>query len=497
MNMFNFKSSDTRFAFIQGDNSVLVYRLQGKNIKMVLSFALEKINLSLEEIKKQYPEIIKSTNLWILSGSRAEILTADKAPLTKQEMFEYAKWKIQDMITLPMQDIVYDILTNNSIKQPYFSKFLTAVVVKRTVRDEILTSFRNHKIPLQAIDTMQTAIRDMFVMLDESNNKPIAFLNLTEKGAQVSIYLEGGLILSRHIDLSKFNEEVLSEEDLNSIFEKLTLEIQRNLDFLDRQHSITEFEYMLFSMPKTESFKKLQIQLCEYFSIKALDNLTKLPSFEYEENIPIEAIASFMRGNKVSEVINLMPVEVAETSLKHDAKRILMFLSMAGFIMAIGGGVYEYRHRTLSQENEQIKVEIEKLNTDIQKLKSVPFTVEPNLQKDITSLIQTKDMLLKLQAGSQNDKNSLFPQFMYEVGAASLASNVFLSSIEFTKNGVMLKGYCLDKKTFSQFLNKLQQANSLNGKSLRSISMSENSENNRFDFVISSQESSGTLGGKP
>lgn len=494
MSILNFKRNDTKFAFIESNNTVSLYKLKAKTVSYVTSCERGALLSFLEKVKKDHSEILKSTNLWILDNARIE--NAEKAPLTKQEMLEYARWKLQDVVDLPMQDVAYDILTNNGLEPDFFQKILTAVVVKKTIRDDIIKEFKSVKIPLHAIDCMQTALIDFFKKVDDAVN-PVGFLKVDSSSATMSVYWAGGIVLSRHIELPKLLE--LEQESnteakmaiLQLVIDRLNLELQRNIDFLGRQYKVNQFEKMVFSLPSEEIFENLKSQVKEYFTIKELDFTQHLDIHaEQEQNIAFEVLAMFYRGQKTNETINLLPTDSPETTLLQDAKKVVMFACLAGLGCAIVGGVYEWRARATGVEVEDIKKDNVQLMTDIEKMKSKPVVGDETIQKEINSLLQTKDTLLQLQSQQKQDMNHLFAQFMSEVATTAKSSGIYLQQIQYSQQGVLLRGYSLDRQAFAGFLAKLQNSPSLGGKSLKSISMGQNSQNNRFEFIISSEEAS-------
>lgn len=499
MKFFKLTTNSHRFAFIESEKNILVYRLEGNCIEKISSFKFDKLKASLEDLKKNHPEIQKSNNSWILGSARSEILTIEKAPLNKQELFEYARWKIQEMIEFPIDDAAYDILSNNSLKHPYFGKYLTAVVTKKSVQEDIANTFKHAKVPLATIDSLQTSFRDVFMWVAETNNnKPLAFLKFNSTSVQINIYLEAALVLSRHVELPRLSDfrQESSEEDKEALTEKLILELQRTIDLLDRQHDIHDFEYIYFSSPKNKNFHLIEEKICDYFSLKSLSGLESVHVYEMKnEESSLEIQACFLRGTKISELINLIPQTQKESSLTQDLKKVVMFASLAGVVLASIGSFYEYKVKQLVAEQKEMKEGNDKLSADIEKLKSAPVSVDTSIQKDVNDLLQTKDSLLQYQNNKSDVNTPLYPKFMYELAMAAKEKEVYLTKLQFTQTDLYLEGYCLNKLIFSQFIQELQKSSSVNGKFLKSVSLAQDAKTNRYNFVISSYEQGETHSG--
>ncbi|HEY6437026.1 MAG TPA: hypothetical protein VIY47_10570, partial [Ignavibacteriaceae bacterium] len=118
--MFIFKKQKKEFLFYEQESLVLVYEKVANKIHKIFEFTFESLADSLEKLKKSHPGLSNAICYWILDGRLESI---EKTPLNKEEMLNYAKWKIQEMVDVPMHDISFDILTNNFAEANFFKKF--------------------------------------------------------------------------------------------------------------------------------------------------------------------------------------------------------------------------------------------------------------------------------------------------------------------------------------------------------------------------------------
>lgn len=488
--MFKINKNNTEFLFYESKEVVSVFKSQGGEVTKISEFDLVRLSIALDQIKKEHPLIIKSKNAWFLNA-RAE--SVEKVPLSKEEMHSYAKWKIQDMVDVPMHDISYALLTNNAMESEFFKKHATAIIVKKSRIDFILKAFNNAKIRLEVIDSKATAILDFLVDKKVIEKKSLAFFEIEEDKAFMYVYYDSGLVFERMIEIPALKDLTIdNEEAYRSVIDKLCLEIQRNVDFLDRQHGIQHFENITYSFPEGEIFSKLAKELAEYFNVIKVD-LSQICSYSpaFGEKIPPFVLGCFERGNAKEEHINLIPVVIKVTTFIDDFKKVVVGSLMLGLFVSVIGSYYEWKSRDIKDDIDILAKQKNKIEFDVDELKKQIITSNPLLEKEIDNLIRNKNIIIQIQSSSNNEniKKYEYPVILKDIAVEAKSIGVVLKKIKLNEEGLMLEGITKDKNLFATFLNGLKKAESLKGKSLSTISIDESG--NEFTFRVSSSSMEG------
>ena len=487
--MFKINKNNTEFIFFEAKEKVTVYRSKNNQVSRITEFSLSALPSAIENLKKSHSEISKSKNTWLLTTRTENI---EKAPLDKEEMFNYAKWKIQELIEIPLTEIYYDVLTNNNIDNTFYKKYATTAIVSKSHIDAIIKAFSFKNIPLHAIDCRETALLDFFkreeTLLDK---KALAFLKIEENRAVMCIYYDAGLAFNRIIELPLLTdfigrEDEISEEIYRLVADKLCLEIQRNIDFLDRQYGIQYFENIIYSIPQNSILRNLATEISQYFSVKSADissNLNYKPVGE--EIIPLEVLAGFERGSKSQEHINLIPKVEKATAFNDDFKKVLVLSLLVGVGIAGIGSYYETKSNSINELHTGAKAEKEKIQAEILRVKSEIANMNHPLEKEIENLTRNKNEIVKMQAVASHEKHQAYNNIMKDIAIKAKSAGVVLKHIKYDDNGLMLVGTVDQEEVFTNFLNNLQNAETLKGKSLNLISIQKN-ENN-FEFKVASE----------
>jgi Tfp pilus assembly protein PilN len=492
--MFKINKNNTEFIFLEAKEKVTVYISKDNQVKQLIEFNLSELSSSIENLKKSHSELSKSKNIWLLT-TRTESI--EKAPLNKEEMFNYAKWKIQEIVDVPLHDIYYDILTNNTIESNFYKKYATAVIAKKSHIDFILNAFAGANIPLQAIDCRETAMLDFFEReASLLNKKALAFLKIEEDRAVMCVYFEDGVVFNRVIELPLLKQYIgreseIDEETYRMILDKLCLEIQRNVDFLDRQYSVQHFENIIYSLPRNSILINLATEISQYFNVKGVDLYREL-NYKSAENeiVPLEILASFERGKVRLEHINLIPKVEKVSSFNDDFKKVLVVSLLAGVCVSAIGSYYEWKARSMDEQAALVKKDKEKLEQEVGSLKSQVVNSNNNLEKEIDNLLRNKNEIIKMQSLSSSQPTQSYNKIMKDIAVKAKSSGVILKHIKYDDNGLLLEGLAQTKDLFTAFLSNLQNAENLKGKSLSLISIQQ--QGGGFEFRVSSEN----MGGK-
>lgn len=150
-----------------------------------------------------------------------------------EERVQALRWRLKDMIDFPVDTAalaVADIPTEGARQANVFAVAAPAAVV-----GERMKMFSDAKVPLEAIDIPEMAVRNVAVLFEEEN-RGLAFLALIEGGGLLTITFRGELYLARRIEVSAALLGQADAERQKQMLERLALELQRTFDNFDRQY---------------------------------------------------------------------------------------------------------------------------------------------------------------------------------------------------------------------------------------------------------------------
>lgn len=487
--MFKISKGNTEFIFFEVKEKVIVYQSKNNQVKKLVEFNFDSMSTAIESLKKSHSEIAKSKNTWLLS---TRIENIEKAPFNKEEMFNYAKWKIQEIIDIPLTDIYYDVLTNNDIENNFYKKYITAVIANKSHVDNILKTFSTLNIPLDAIDSRETALLDFFKKENKLiNKKALSFLKIEEDRAVMCIYFDSGLAFHRTIELPLLKDFIGKENEINDevyrlIADKLCLEIQRNIDFLDRQYGVQYFESITYSLPHNSILLNLANEISQYFNVKTIETYSDL-AYKSEEGefIPMEVLAGFERGTNNLEHINLIPKKETTTNLSNDLKKVLLVSLLTGVGITSIGSYYEVQGSSIVKLNNEAKSQQEQISKELQDIKTEISNMSSPLDKEIENLLKNKNEIIRMQSFDATTNPQAYNKIMREIAFKAKDAGVMLKHIKYDEKGLLLIGVVNKEELFTDFLNNLQKAETLKGKKLNLISIEQTEKS--FEFKVSSE----------
>jgi len=156
-----------------------------------------------------------------------ELMLLDKPVVTEEEMQQALKWKLKDRLPDDPETYVFEYfpLPEDAIRGG--GEKIYAVVVKRDLVERIVSSVQRAHLELQSIDISELAVRNVIADLKQFT-RGCAFLTLNDKKGSLYFYRSDNLYFSRDF-------EVVFTLDGDVDFDSLSLEIQRSMDYYERQ----------------------------------------------------------------------------------------------------------------------------------------------------------------------------------------------------------------------------------------------------------------------
>ena len=183
----------------------------------------------------------------VLGPGEYQLLPIDAPPVPPQELTLAVRWRIKDLIEVPLDDVTVDVIRLGTGSAAVGNKLL-AVVAHNDVLRRYLTLAEQAGVAVDAIDIPELAQRNLAALL-ETPDRPLALLSLTARGGLLTVTRNGELCFHRRV---QFNQEGLTGRDgadIEVALQGLALELQRSLDYIDRHHNAWRLDRIVLAPP--------------------------------------------------------------------------------------------------------------------------------------------------------------------------------------------------------------------------------------------------------
>ncbi|WP_265948447.1 hypothetical protein [Dechloromonas sp. A34] len=230
----------------QGDRLDLahVIRAVGKSpeIRLCDSFRIEKDEADALSRLAQSRSLKRYRCASLLDERDYRIVQVEAPNVPAAERLQATRWRLKDQLDFAAESAalaVAEIPTEGNRQANVF-----AVAAPAEVIGERMALFQEAKVPLEAIDIPEMAVRNVAALFEEEN-RGLAFLALSEGNGLLTITYRGELYLSRRIELSSAVLAGADDEKRGQLLERLALELQRTLDNFDRQYGFISVSRLL------------------------------------------------------------------------------------------------------------------------------------------------------------------------------------------------------------------------------------------------------------
>ena len=208
----------------------------------------------------------------LLSAREYQLLSVEAPNVPAEELKTAIRWRLKDMLDYHIDDATIDVLDVPGDKDsPVRSHSMYAVAARNQLIEQRQTQFEEARIPLSVIDIPEMAQRNISAMLEPAT-RGVALLSFDASGGLLTVTYSGELYLARRIDVTLAQLQQDESEQKDSCYDRVTLELQRTFDHLDRQYRfITLSKLVLF--PVGDAGKGLQTYLAAnlYVPVEILD----------------------------------------------------------------------------------------------------------------------------------------------------------------------------------------------------------------------------------
>lgn len=202
----------------------------------------------------------------VLGLGEYQLLPIDAPPVPPQELTLAVRWRIKDLIEVPLDDVTVDVIRLGTGTGEAGNKLL-AVVAHNDLLRRYLALAEQAGVAVDAIDIPELAQRNIAALL-ETTDRPQALLSLTPQGGLLTVTCKGELCFYRRV---QFNQARLNGPDRESTLQALALDLQRSLDFIERHHGAWRLDRILLAPPPTMADLADQLRQNLYLPLEVAD----------------------------------------------------------------------------------------------------------------------------------------------------------------------------------------------------------------------------------
>lgn len=186
----------------------------------------------------------------LLSPSEYQLSLVDAPNVPEDELKAAIRWKIKDNLQYSVDDAMVDVLQIPSSRfgGSERAQSMYAVSAANEVIRKRIALFQQAGIELDVIDIPEMAQRNIAALF-EQKERALALLAFDETGGLLTFTSGGELYLARHIDVSSGQLRDADESLRQQYRDRVELELQRSLDYFDRQFNHLALSRVLVSVP--------------------------------------------------------------------------------------------------------------------------------------------------------------------------------------------------------------------------------------------------------
>jgi MSHA biogenesis protein MshI len=185
----------------------------------------------------------------LLAPGEYQMLLVEAPNVPADEMKTAVRWKIKDGLNFHIDDATVDIVRIPASK--YSSgrpQSLYAIAAANSVIQERIGLFEQAKLELDVIDIPEMAQRNIAALF-EREDRALVILAFDDYGGLMTFTAGGELYLSRRIEIT-VGQLLDANENLREQYrDRVATELQRSLDYFDRQYNHLPVDMVLVCVP--------------------------------------------------------------------------------------------------------------------------------------------------------------------------------------------------------------------------------------------------------
>jgi MSHA biogenesis protein MshI len=212
--------------------------------------AVSEVNSAALERVRREMQLENARFTTLLSANEYQMMMVEAPNVPVDELKTAIRWKIKDSLNYHVDDATIDVLQipigKYGSERP---QSLYAVAASNETIRKRINLFDKAKIDLSVIDIPETAQRNI-AALYETEGRGLALLSFDDEGGLLTITSDGELFLARRIEISVGQLSDADESLRQQYRDRVELEVQRSLDYFDRQFHHLSINKMLVSAPE-------------------------------------------------------------------------------------------------------------------------------------------------------------------------------------------------------------------------------------------------------
>ncbi|MDP1871129.1 MAG: pilus assembly protein PilM [Gallionella sp.] len=185
----------------------------------------------------------------LLAAGEYQIMLMEAPNVPDNELKTAMRWKIKDSLAYSVDDAAVDVLRIPVNKnRPEHNQSLFAIATPNETIKKRMALFEQARLALSIIEIPETAQRNV-ARLFEQSDRALALLAFDEQGGLLTFTADGELYLSRRIEITLPQLRDANEALREQYRDRVELELQRSLDYFDRQFNHLSLSRVLLSAP--------------------------------------------------------------------------------------------------------------------------------------------------------------------------------------------------------------------------------------------------------
>ncbi len=267
-------------------------------------YPLAEISASaLERVCKE-AQLDVSAFTTLLSANEYQLIMVDALNVPIGELKNAIRWKIKDLLNYHVEDATIDVLQipagKYGIDRP---QSLYAIAASNETIRKRIELFEKARVELSVIDIPETAQRNIAALF-EGESRALAMLTFGDEGGLLTITCGGELFLARRMEVTWGQLQDADENLRQQYVDRVELEVQRSLDYFDRQFQHIPVNRLLLSVPEALGMDKalasglgLPVEMLELAQGMDIVAVPELLDSEYA-NYALPALGAALRQEK-------------------------------------------------------------------------------------------------------------------------------------------------------------------------------------------------------
>jgi MSHA biogenesis protein MshI len=205
---------------------------------------------ALEKVRKE-AQLDAARFTTLLSANEYQLMMVDAPNVPVDELKTAIRWKIKDALSYHIDDATIDVLQIpiNKYGADRPQSLYAVAASNETIRKRI-GLFEKARIELSVIDIPEMAQRNIAALF-ETEARGLVLLSFSDEGGLLTITCDGELFLARRMDITLGQMQDADENLRQQYLDRVELEVQRSLDYFDRQFHHIPVSRMLVCAPES------------------------------------------------------------------------------------------------------------------------------------------------------------------------------------------------------------------------------------------------------